>query len=527
MAKQYDSKSSLRKRMLNGANKLANNVGSTMGPRGRNVILQQKGKGPIITKDGVTVSRFVDSDDLMENAGIMILKQAAEETNTSAGDGTSTCTVLASAMFSTAYKHIELGVSPVEIKKGMDIACKQVVEKLKSIATPVTSIEDIRHIATISANGDKIIGDLIAEAIDMIGKDGSVTVQDARAIETTLDVVEGFRMNGGYVSPRFMTDEVRRIMRYEKPLIMVTDERITTVEEMMPTLKLSAREGRPLVIVADEVEGEALASLIFNTVKGTMKVAALKAPDYGERRRGILSDLALSVGATVISKENGINLQDIKLEHFGEADTVEASRVNSVIVGGKGSLDKIEERATGLKEEIKEIKDIQEAEFLQERVTRLSSGVAVIKVGALTEAEMGEKKHRVEDALEAVKSAQEEGMVPGGGTALLKASVNLNMKVENSAQMIGANVVLESLSSPLRHIVENAGDSFEVVFQAMERFVTSEIENTVGYNASTGGYEDLIKAGVIDPVKVTRCALQNATSAAGILLTTEYGIVEE
>ena len=522
MSRQYDSGSSLQQKILAGINVLADNVASTMGPRGRNVILHQKGFKPVITKDGVTVAKFVELEDPFENAGIEVLKQASEQTNENAGDGTTTALVLARAIYRDALKYITTGASPVEIKRGIDLAVKVIVEDIRDQARPVMSLEDIEHTATISANGDKTIGDLIATAIDQAGKDGAITIEEARSFETSLDIVEGFRFDSGYISNQFVTDERRSVVKYEDPLILVTDTKIEVVDELLPALELVAREGRPLVIIAEDIEGQALAALIMNAVRGTMKVAAIKAPRYGEERRGILKDLAVSVGAAFLSREKGMNLRDIKLEHFGTAQTIDITKYLTTIIGGKGNDDEIEEAIETLKEEAATAELPEYAEKILERITRLASGVAIIRVGAATEIEMIEKKHRIEDALEAVKSAQQEGIVAGGGVALLRTTDKLKDVVgENDDQDLGVRILKKVLTEPIRQMSLNAGESPDLVISQIQFS-----EENMGWDFTEGQLVNMFEAGILDPAKVTRTALQNAASAASTLLTSNYAIIE-
>ena len=518
----YDSGFSLQQKILNGINILTDNVASTLGPRGRNVILRRQGHTPVITKDGVTVATFVQLDDPFENTGVLVLRQAAEETNNSAGDGTTTSTVLARCIFKEALRYIASGASPVEIKRGIDLAVEKIVAKLKEQARPVMSLEDIEHIATISANGDEIIGKLIATAIDQAGKDGAITIEEARSFETSLDIVEGFRFDSGYISNQFVTDERRGAVKYEDPFILVTDSKIETVEELLPVLELVAREGKPLVIVAEEVEGQALAALIMNVTRGTMRVAAVKAPKYGEERREILKDLAISVGATFVSRESDVILKDIKLIHLGTASTVDITKNMTTIIDGAGDHEKIEKRIEILKEKTKQAESLHEGELIQERITRLASGVAIIRVGAATEVEMIEKKHRLEDALEAVRSAKLEGVVSGGGTALIRAAEGMQVSVANEAQQFGVSIVMDAVREPLRQMAKNAGSSPDLILH--EVLAASENE---GWNFASDKLVNMVEAGIIDPAKVTRTALQNAASAASTLLTADHAIVEE
>ena len=522
MSKQFDSGQTLQQKIARGIDVLADNVASTLGPRGRNVILQEKDKRPIITKDGVTVAKFVDLEDPFENVGVQILKQVADQTNNDAGDGTTTSTVLARAIYKGAQKYIASGLSPTELKRGMQKAVKVITKNLQENAKPIKSQEDIMHVATISANGDETIGSLIAMAIDQAGKDGAITVEEARSLETSLDIVEGFRFDSGYVSPQFINNERRGAVVYEDAYILVTDAKIDAVEEMLPVLELVARENKPLVIVSENVEGQALAALIMNAVRGTMRVAAVKAPRYGEERRGILKDLAISVGATFVTTELGNSLKDIKLTDFGVARKIDIARDFTTIVDGRGDAKKIQEQITNLKEGIEENESIQECERLQERVTRLASGVAIIRVGASTEIEMIEKKHRLEDALEAVKSAQERGIVPGGGIALLRAASKLEVETDNTEQECGARIILDAASSPLKQMLSNAGCSPDVIIEK----VLDVDDSNYGYNVANSEYVDMYEKGIIDPVKVTCCALENATSVVSTLITTDHSIVQ-
>ena len=525
MSKEYlDTEKGLNQKIVDGVNKLADNVAATMGPRGRNVILYPKNGNPIITKDGVTVARFVSLEDPFENVGAQIIKQASEETNSSAGDGTTTATVLARSLLLEAQKYLAAGSSPVELKKGIERAAEHVVGHIKDMSQEVKSLDDIESIATISANGDKSIGKLIATAIDMIGKDGSITIEDGRALETSLDVVEGFRFDSGYAAGAFITDERRGVMKHNDPLFLITDEKIEFVEDILPALELAARDSRPLIIVAEEVEGQALAAVIMNSVRGSMKVAAIKAPKYGDERRNILEDLAISVGATFMSRQSGLSLKGVKLKHLGNAKSIESSRFVTTIVGGKGDDEETEKRIESLKSLFEQTDNMHACELIQERITRLASGIAIINVGAATEIEMIEKKHRIEDSLEAVKSAQQEGIVPGGGVALLNAAAMVDREdigLENKEQECGADILFKICEAPLRQMVLNAGGKPDVVI--------SEVLSSdgLGYDILKEEKVDLVKEGIIDPAKVTRCALQNAVSAAGTLITTSHAIIEE
>ena len=522
MSRKYESDLKLQQKILKGVNILADNVASTLGPRGRNVILHDKGKGnPIITKDGVTVAKFIELEDPFENVGAQIIKQAAAKTNSEAGDGTTTSTVLARAILDKAQKYLIAGAPPIELKKGIDKAVAAIVNNLKEISTPITSEEDIAHIATISANGDSIIGKLIATAADLVGKDGAITIEEAHSLETSLDIVEGFRFDSGYLANAFITDEKRGTVRYENPLLLVTDERVETVEELMPALELVARETRPCIIIAENIEGQALAALIMNAVRGTLKIAAVKAPRYGQERRNILKDLAISVGATLISREDNLRLKDIQLNHFGAAKTFECSKNFTTIVGGSGDMKEVENKIETLKTELSQTEDLHECEKIQERITRLASGIAIIKVGAATEIEMIEKKHRIEDALEAVRSAQQEGIVPGGGIALIKASNDLQIETENENQELGVKIILEAVKEPVRQMAINAGESPDIILSRIE----NEADDR-GVDFTNGNVINMLDAGIVDPAKVTRCALQNAASVASTLITTNAAIIE-
>ena len=521
VSKQYESDLKLHGKILKGVRALADNVASTLGPRGRNVILCKKGQRPVVTKDGVTVAKFVEFDDPFENVGAQIIKQAAAKTNLEAGDGTTTSTVLAKAILEKAQKYLTADAAPIELKRGIDKAVAKLVENLKEMSTPISSEEDVAHIATISANGDKTIGKLIATAVDLAGKDGSITIEDARSIETSLDIVEGFRFGSGYLASAFITDDKRGVVRYEDPLILVTDEKIEAVDEMMPMLELISRETRPAIIVADSIEGQALAALIMNAVRGTLRIAAVKAPHYGEERRNTLKDLALSVGATFITRSDNLRLKDVKLSDFGTTKTFECSKNETIIAGGRGKLEDIEKRIETLKVELEQTEDLYECEKIQERITRLASGVAIIRVGAATEIEMVEKKHRIEDALGAVKAAQQEGIVPGGGVALIRASKDLNVEVDNEDQELGVKIVLDAIQEPLKQMAINAGYSPDLILSTVENQ-----KDSFGIDFVSGEEIDMLEQGVIDPVKVTRCALQNAASVASILITTNHAIIE-
>jgi len=522
MSRRYESGTNLQQKILKGVNLLADNVASTLGPRGRNVILHHPGQNPVITKDGVTVAKFVELENPFENVGAQVLKQAAAKTNAEAGDGTTTSVVLARAILTQAQKYLMAGSAPIELKRGMDKAVAAIVENLKNMATPITSTEDIAHIANISANNDEVIGNLIAKAVDLAGKDGAITIEEARSIETSLDVAEGFRFGSGYLASAFITDEKRGLVKYDDALFLVTDEKIDSVEDMMPALEIAAREGRPFVIIAENIEGQALAALIMNAMRGTLRVVGVKAPRYGEERRNILKDLALSLGATFITRQNNLRLRDIKLTHFGKAKTFECSKVFTTIVGGAGDLSQVEKQIDLLKAELSQTENLQECERIQERITRLASGIAIIRVGAATEIEMIEKKHRVEDALEAVKSAQLEGVVPGGGLALIRASNSVKVKATNDDQKLGVQIILDAVRAPLLQMAANAGESPDIVLSKVK-----DKKGSIGFDFVNRRTTDFLKKGIIDPVKVTRCALQNAASVSSTLITTNCAIIEQ
>jgi len=514
----------IRNKLLNGANKLADAVASTLGPRGQNVILYKRGADPVITKDGVSVARVVELDDDYEQAAVEVLRQAALETEKTSGDGTTTSTVLARAILTAANKHIAAGASSIEVKRGIDLAVDAICEKVTEMAQPVSSEEEIEHIATVSANGDEAIGKLIASAVAAAGKDGAITIEESRSLQTSMEVVEGFQFDGGFVSPQFITDERKGTVEYRDSLVLVTDETLDNVDELLPILEVAARDGRPLVIVAEEVEGQLLAALIINRMRNNMKIAAIKAPRYGEERRNILEDLALVTGATFVSKDNDLRLKSVKLEHLGSVRRVEISKYFTTMADGDADFEALRERIERLKTQIEETPSIQEAEQLQQRVTRLSSGIAVIRVGGATEIEVTEKKHRVEDALEAVKSAQSSGVVPGGGTALLKCARTIEVEPKTEDQLRGAQALVESCLAPITQILKNADISSDIVVNSLSY---DDHEENVGFNVRTEKFENLIETGVIDPAKTVKCALQNAASAAGTLLTTNCAVLKK
>lgn len=523
MSKVFDSGSSLNKKILDGVTKLANNVKTTMGPRGKNVIIHLKGKNPIITKDGVTVSEAISLDDPLENVGAQIIKQVARQSATLAGDGTTTATVLAHSILVQSQPYLAAGVSPIDLKRGMDKAVDVIVAELKAQSRPVSDEEELERVATISANGDSTIGKLISRAVDLVGKDGSILIQEAKSLQTSLDIVEGFRFDSGFVSSQFVTNERKGIMAYNDPYFLITDERIEAVEQLLPVLEVVARENKPLVIVCEEIEGQALAAIIMNSLRGTLAVSAIKAPRYGEERRAILADLAVALGATFFTRLNGGDIRSAKLKDLGKAKSVEASKVQTIIMGGKGEPAKIQERIESLKEEVSASNDMDSCRPLMERIARLSSGIAVINVGAATEVEVIEKKHRIEDALEAVKSALEEGVVAGSGVTLAKVSQSVKDKVsvDLESQKYGVEIIIKACQQPLKTIVENGGGKGDLILHK-----ALDTPNGWCYDAVNETFVDAFAAGIIDPVKVTRCALQNAASAAGTLITTDHAVVE-
>ena len=447
----------LRNKVLEGVNTLADYVAATLGPKGQNVLIQQKDKRPFITKDGVTVAQNMSFEDPFMNAGAEVVKQVSAMTNAEAGDGTTTSTILARELLRQAHKHIESGVSPIEIKRGLEKCCEVACEGIADLAKPISSVEDIRHVATISANNDKVIGDLIATAVDKIGKNGSVSVEDAKSHETKLELVEGFKFQSGYAARAFVTDERRGLAKYDNPMFLITDSKIDQVNDILPALEIAAREGRPFIIIADEIEGQALAALIMNTIRGSMKVAAVKAPSYGEDRRGILSDLATATGAKFFQQSLGHKVTEVSLTDFGQAASIEIAKNRTTVVDGEGDYELVENRIEEIKNEINDTDDLHAAQRLQDRITRLSSGVAIIRVGANSEVELIEKKHRIEDALEAVNSAQQEGIVLGGGMTLLHISQAMDIDFDNEEQAASLGIFKRPCSPPLAQWLKTQG----------------------------------------------------------------------
>ena len=521
--KHYESHYDLQEKILKGVDILADNVCSTLGPKGRNVILKRASGDPVITKDGVTIADFVELDDPMENVGVQIVKQAASRTNEEAGDGTTTSTLLARAMLKEARKYINSGVSPVELRRGITKGASEIIAQIQKLAQQISSREDIKHIATISANGDTDIGELLATAIDQAGFDGAISVEEARSTETSLSLLEGFIFDSGYVSPRFVTDERRGLARYEDCLLLITDHKLEHLEPILPVLELVARENKPLVVVADDIDGQFLASLIMNSVRGSMKVAAVKAPRYGEERRNILEDMAIATGGTFITRESGKLFKDVRLVDLGRAKTIEIRRSQTTLVGGSADYELLEGRIEDLKYQISEEEDLEVCKRLQERVNRLASGIAIIHVGAPTQIEMVEKKHRIEDALEAVNAAQKGGYHMGGGVSLCRLPHSLKIPKElNEEQKIGFNIILTACEEPVKQMARNAGMSPDIVVGRIRK-----LKGPRGINFATGKTVDMYKAGIIDPVWVTCSAVKNAASVAGTLITTNYAIVEK
>lgn len=520
MTTQLSHGTELRNKVLEGVNTLADYVSATLGPKGQNVLIHQEGRRPFVTKDGVTVAQNMSFDDPHVNAGAEVVKQVSAMTNTEAGDGTTTSTVVAREILNQANKFISSGTSPIEIKRGLDLCLEHAVEVIRELSNPIASKEDVKHVATISANNDEVIGNLIATAVDRVGKNGSITIEEARSLDTTLDLVEGFKFDSGFTAAAFVTDKRRNLARHENPMFLVTDFKIDQVNQILPALEIAARENRPFIIVADEIEGQALAALIMNAMRGTMKVAAVKAPRYGEERRAILSDLSLATGAKFFQQSMGHSLTEVSLSDFGKAASVEITKSHTTIVDGEGSNAAIEEKIEQIKETIRQTEDIHQAKRLQERVTRLSSGVAIIRVGASTEVEMIEKKHRIEDALEAVRSAQQEGVVAGGGMTLLRVAESINPNFSTEEQSVSLSIFKKSLLAPFRSMAVNAGMSPDVTLHSVQACTPTE-----GVDFSTGERVNLITSGIIDPAKVTRCAVKNAVSVAGTLLLTNHSIV--
>ncbi|GAB2507112.1 chaperonin GroEL [Lysobacter humi (ex Lee et al. 2017)] len=511
-----------RTKMLRGVNVLANAVKATLGPKGRNVVLEKSFGAPTITKDGVSVAKEIELADKFENMGAQMVKEVASKTSDNAGDGTTTATVLAQALIREGMKAVAAGMNPMDLKRGIDKAVTAAVEELKKISKPSSTSKEIAQVGAISANSDQNIGDLIAQAMDKVGKEGVITVEDGSGLENELDVVEGMQFDRGYLSPYFINNQQSMQAELDDPFILLHDKKISNVRDLLPVLEGVAKAGKPLLIIAEEVEGEALATLVVNTLRGIVKVCAVKAPGFGDRRKAMLEDMAILTGGTVISEEVGLQLEKATIKDLGRAKKVQVSKENTTIIDGAGETSGIEGRIKQIKAQIEETSSDYDREKLQERVAKLAGGVAVIKVGASTEIEMKEKKARVEDALHATRAAVEEGIVPGGGVALLRARAAISgLTGVNEDQNHGIQIALRAMEAPLREIVTNAGEEPSVIVNKVK-----EGNGSYGYNAATGEYVDMLEAGILDPTKVTRTALQNAASIAGLMITTEAMVGE-
>jgi chaperonin GroEL len=516
---------SARARMLRGVNILADAVKVTLGPKGRNVVLEKSFGSPTITKDGVSVAKEIELKDKYENMGAQMVKEVASQTSDVAGDGTTTATVLAQAMLREGLKSVAAGMNPMDLKRGIDKAVIAAVEALKKISRPCSDNKEIAQVGTISANSDASIGEIIAEAMDKVGKEGVITVEEGSALQNELDLVEGMQFDRGYLSPYFINKQETMSAELENPVILINDKKISNIREMLPILEGVAKQGRPLLIIAEDVEGEALATLVVNNMRGILKVCSVKAPGFGDRRKAMLQDIAILTAGTVVSEELGMSLEKADVSVLGSAKRVVVDKENTTIIDGAGKKTDIEARIKQIKAQIEEATSDYDKEKLQERVAKLAGGVAVIKVGAATEVEMKEKKARVEDALHATRAAVEEGVVPGGGTALVRAINAIKaskLKGDNHDQDIGIQIALRAMEEPLRQIVENAGDEGSVVFHK----VADNKDANYGYNAATGEYGDMLKMGILDPTKVTRSALQHAASVSGLMITTEAMVAE-
>ncbi len=517
MAKQIVYGAESRQAILRGVNQLADAVKVTLGPKGRNVVLDKKFGSPTITKDGVTVAKEIELKDPLENMGAQMVREVASKTSDIAGDGTTTATVLAQAIYREGAKNVVAGANPMEVKRGIDKAVEVVIEQLKTFAKPVSG-NAIAQVGTISANSDPTIGTIIAEAMEKVGKDGVITVEEAKSMETSLEVVEGMQFDRGYLSPYFVTDPDRMEVVLENPVILIHEKKISSMKDLLPVLEQVARGGRPLLIIAEDIEGEALATLVVNKLRGTLQAAAVKAPGFGDRRKAMLEDIAILTGGRALTEDLGIKLENVKLEDLGKAKKVTIDKDNTTIVEGAGVPGAIEGRVKQIRTQVEDTTSDYDREKLQERLAKLVGGVAVIKVGAATETEMKEKKARVEDAMHATKAAVEEGIVPGGGVALVRAGKALDtLKLDTHDQQVGVAIIKRAIEEPMRWIATNAGQEGTIVVQRVKENDTVEF----GYNAGAEKFEDLIAAGVIDPVKVVRTALQNAASIAGLMLTTE------
>ncbi len=523
-AKELDFDIEARAKLKAGVDKLARAVKTTLGPKGRNVVLDRKFGSPTVTKDGVSVAKEIELEDAVENMGAQMVKEVATKTSDLAGDGTTTATVLAQAIFAEGLKNVTAGANPMGLKRGIDKAVEKVVEQLHAISQETKGKKEIAQVGTISANNDPEIGELIADAMEKVGKDGVITVEEARGLETTLETVEGMQFDRGYLSPYFVTDSERMEAALDDALILIHDKKISSMKDLLPILEKVAQTGKPLLIIAEDIEGEALATLVVNKLRGTLKVAAVKAPGFGDRRKAMLRDIAVLTGGQVVSEEVGFKLEGAQLSDLGSAKRVVIDKDNTTIVDGAGEGEKIQGRIEEIKVAIDKSSSDYDREKLQERLAKLSGGVAVINVGAATETEMKEKKARVEDALHATRAAVEEGIVPGGGVALLRAQTALaGFTVERADEQVGVDILRRALESPIRQISTNAGVEGSIVVSKVRENDTASF----GYNALTDTYEDLVDAGVIDPTKVVRTALQNASSIAGLLLTTEAVVTEK
>ena len=523
MAKQLLFDEAAQRSILSGITLLTNAVKATLGPKGRNAILDKKYGAPTITKDGVTVAKEIELKDPWENMGAQLVREVASKTSDVAGDGTTTATVLAHALYREGIKNVVAGANPMDLKRGIEKAVSAVLEELKKLSKPVVDKKEIAQVGTISANNDSSIGELIAEAMDKVGKDGVITVEEAKSMATTLEVVEGMQFDRGYISPYFITDPERMECTLEDAFILINEKKISNMKDLLPILEQTAKMGKPLLILSEDVEGEALATLVVNKLRGTLQVCAVKAPGFGDRRKAMLEDIAILTGGTLISEDLGIKLESIKISDLGRAKKITVDKENTTLVEGAGDHAKIQGRVKQIKAQIEETTSDYDREKLQERLAKIVGGVAVINVGAATETEMKEKKARVEDALHATRAAVEEGIVPGGGIALLRCIPTLkNLKLDNHDQKIGVSIVMKALEEPIRQIVNNAGVEGSVV---VERVKAAKDANQ-GFDAQNEEYVDMIKAGIIDPTKVTRTALQNAASVASLMLTTSVMISE-
>jgi len=522
-AKQIAFREEAREHILSGVQQLSRAVKVTLGPRGRNVVIAKSWGSPTVTKDGVTVAKEIELPDAYENMGAQMVKEVASKTSDVAGDGTTSATVLAEAIYTQGLKAITSGFNPMEVKRGIDKAVGSVVKSLQALSKKVKDHSEVAQVGTISANGDSFFGETIAEAMDKVGKDGTITVEEAKSTETTLDVVEGMQFDRGYLSPYFVTDQDSMEAVLEDAYLMINESKLSSLKDLLPILEKTSKAGKPLLIIAEDVEGEALATLVVNKIRGTLQIAAVKAPGYGDRRKAMLQDLAVLTGATVISEDLGISLESIQLSDLGQAKRVVVEKENTTVIEGAGKAADIKGRVDQLRHQIDDTTSDYDREKLQERLAKLAGGVAVIRVGAATETEMKEKKARVEDALHATRAAVEEGIVPGGGVALIRAISKLEALTDtNDGETVGVNIVRRALEEPMRQISQNAGQEGAVVVQAV---LTKK--GSYGYNAATDEYGDMIQMGVVDPTKVVRSALENAASIAGLLLTTEALVTEE